>query len=60
MLCPWPPSAAVSAISAGCGITASSSGGLVGVGVFFAADPHHRLVQVPEASSWMVAAISAP
>ena len=37
-----------SAISAGCGITASSSGGLVGRRGVLRADPLDRLVQVPE------------
>ena len=50
----------VSAISAGCGITASSSGGLVGVGVFFAAMRTTGWSRCQKHSSWMVAAISAP
>ncbi len=50
----------VSAISAGCGITASSSGGLVGVGVLRAAIRTTGWSRCQKASSWMVAAISAP
>ena len=50
----------VSAIWAGCGTTASSSGGLVGVGVFFAAIRTTGWSRCQKASSWMVAAISAP
>jgi len=50
----------VCAISAGCGTTASSSGGLVGVGVFFAAIRVTGWSRCQKHSSCTVAAISAP
>src|SRR5919112_260963 len=50
----------VSAISAGCGMIASSSGGLVAIDVFFAAIRVIGWSRCQKASSWIVAAISAP
>jgi len=50
----------VSAIRAGCGTTASSSGGLVGVGVFFAPIRVTGWSRCQKHSSWITDAISAP
>src|SRR5215213_9538090 len=48
------------AISAGCGTTASSSGGLVGVGVFLAAMRATGWSRCQKHSDWITAVISAP
>ncbi len=55
-----PPLVASAAISAGCGTTASSSGGLVGVGVFFAAIRTTGQSRCQKHRSCTSAAISAP